>query len=497
MKERGRGVGNRVAFSGPGPKYAVTAVQSLGRLRADMGNRSTRARRVGGTSLLLLAALLSTSGSLAARQGDADGAPDEGSSAAACRFPCDLHGALVLRYRYRSGAEETDSDLYATLDLDFGNPEQDQVSGRLSANAAVTIGEREEGRSELFGLQDTYSGSTLDHVYEAYLDVHTWDALRTLRVGRQQSYETPVFLWFDGLYVESEPCPEHGGFVGGYGGRPVHEYDSRRRSRDELYGLFAGAPLWEGGRARFDWLHLEDGSVLGYADDDLYELTCWQDVARGVDLEASYSRLGGESRDYRVRASAVDPEGGFTLRLSLYELLASQALRPLEINPFFTALGTLHPYRQAQVVGTKLVGDWLHLEGGADLRRVEDDADLGPSNRDVDRYHVTGTVIGLGDEGLDLSLTGETWDGGSTETEAWGADLTQRVSDSLRASAGSYYSLYKYDELTGEERDHVRTYYLRARLKHSENLALRLLIEFEDNDYDDFQTVRLGLTWTF
>ena len=43
--------------------------------------------------------------------------------------------------------------------------------------------------------------------------------------------------------------------------------------------------------------------------------------------------------------------------------------------------------------------------------------------------------------------------------------LSREMSEKLKLSFGSYYSLYKYDLFLVSERDDVRTYYLRLRWK--------------------------------
>ena len=67
----------------------------------------------------------------------------------------------------------------------------------------------------------------------------------------------------------------------------------------------------------------------------------------------------------------------------------------------------------------------------------------------------------------------------------------------LDGSIGSSYSLYKYDYFANDERDDVQTYYVRLDCKATESFDADLAYEFEDTNSNDFQTLRVGLTWRF
>jgi hypothetical protein len=75
-------------------------------------------------------------------------------------------------------------------------------------------------------------------------------------------------------------------------------------------------------------------------------------------------------------------------------------------------------------------------------------------------------------------------------------DLKRDFGEKVVASIGSYYSLYKYDLYLVEERDDVRTYYLRLRYKGGPSWSCDLRYEYEDS-FDDYSTLRMGATWLF
>jgi hypothetical protein len=134
---------------------------------------------------------------------------------------------------------------------------------------------------------------------------------------------------------------------------------------------------------------------------------------------------------------------------------------------------------------------------GADVRRVSDDDDVGEYNRDWERYYATASVQDAFVPGLTLSVTADQWDGEGRDIGTWGADATREIGERWRVSAGSYYSLYKYDLYANEERDDVRSYYARARFEKSDRLRFDLGYEFEDDDFEEYHLVRWGMTWRF
>lgn len=64
-------------------------------------------------------------------------------------------------------------------------------------------------------------------------------------------------------------------------------------------------------------------------------------------------------------------------------------------------------------------------------------------------------------------------------------------------SAGSYYSLYKYDYyISLGERTRVRTYYVKADYPFAQRYAASGSYEFE-RGLEDYQTIKLGIRYDF
>ncbi|MDA1264964.1 MAG: hypothetical protein O2816_07795, partial [Planctomycetota bacterium] len=199
-----------------------------------------------------------------------------------------------------------------------------------------------------------------------------------------------------------------------------------------------------------------------------------------------------DAREARAGVSWL-PEK-WTLRLRHTELFETQRARALEADPFFDALRSLFPYRQSQlVVGHDL--DEVYVEVGADVRRVDDDGDVGEFNRDFERGWASLTVPELVQD-LALTLSGDRWESDTNEVEGLGFDLVKDLGQS-EASLGTARALYKIGLFFDEERVDVRTWYLRWRRRPVEGLGLDVRYEYDRVSGEDVHGLRLVVTWRF
>ena len=74
--------------------------------------------------------------------------------------------------------------------------------------------------------------------------------------------------------------------------------------------------------------------------------------------------------------------------------------------------------------------------------------------------------------------------------------IENELSERLEVGIGSYYSLYKYDLYLNAERDDVRTYHVELEYDWYEDLRVDLDYVFEDDDFGNQNTLRLGLRWS-
>ena len=426
--------------------------------------------------------------------------PSDSWTAQPASGPDWLHGSLAVRYRGRTNGDDGDHDLGALLALDVVNPDAPWISAHLQARADADL-DGTDSNDPFGSLNDTYDKSVVAKLYLAYVDIaldeNVDDSPGTLRIGRQSDPLLPEVVRLDGVSYWTNPLGEKEVQLGAYGGIPVHLYESSNDG-DRAFGAFVEGRPWRGGRTRFDWMHLEDEDVLGEGEDDLLALGWWQSLAERWRFETEYTHLEGDPRDLSLRGFWGDAETGTTVRLAYYELLETQRALVTELDPFFEELLDYFPFRQVTLNASRGFGEHVVADAGIDVRRVSDSDDIGEFNRNWDRYYATGTYNDLGTEGLALSLTLDYWnDDEERDTSTIGADLSYTEEDHWRAAVGTYYSLYKYEFLELDERDDVRTYYLRTTYDVSDRLEVELLYELENDDLDTYHTLRVGPRWRF
>ncbi|MEW6071260.1 MAG: hypothetical protein AB1726_01520 [Planctomycetota bacterium] len=428
----------------------------------------------------------------AAEEGEDEG---YGAEAAAESDSPAVHGFLAARSRSRWTEDADDHDVYAVAGVDAASSGADPWRFHVLGRGSWDV-DGERGEQPFPDIEDTYGSSLNGRLYEAHADIPAGERLDLLRAGRQIIHETPTTAYFDGARVETAPAGPTAAVLGVYGGLPVHLYESSSTG-DVIAGAYARLRPWMRGQLRLDWMHLEDETRLGEHQNDLFALGLRHRFGRNLRLEGEYSRLEDEDRDVAVRGLWFLPEEQFSIRASHYRLLEPQTDLVNEINPFYNALAAREPYDQSQIQVSKGFGERLEVAGGFDTRRVDDENDIGRFNRDFDRFYVTAILLETLPADTILSLTGEVWDSEGQDIETWGIDLENELDETLRASLGSYYSLYKYYLDSDSERENVRTYYAEVRKKVTAATALSARYEYEDEELDEYHTLRVGMTWRF
>jgi hypothetical protein len=403
-----------------------------------------------------------------------------GTDAIAADDPLAIHGSLASRYRGRWSGDATDHDLYETLSLDVGDASKDPVTAHVLGRVAADLdGQTDRDNQFVYpSLADTWSDPVTGLLYEAYIDISAPPRLAALRAGRQVDTQTPVFAHFDGVSLVSKTAETWKLRGGTYGGVPVRLYESSTTGR-------------------MDWMHVEDKDRFSANSSDLVGANVSQRLGERARVEANYTRLEQQNRDLRVRGSWNDPARDLTVQLSWYRLLEEQRDYALEFDPYFASLQTFEPFDQIRLHAAKGLGDELRVEGGLDLRRLQDSGDEGSFNRDYDRGWMSLVLLDVGLEGLDVTLTGDTWQSDDQDIETWAVDFSRRLDDGLVLSAGSNYALYRYDVFLDRERDDVRLWYLRARKKLDKSWSLEASYDYQDDDTDQYQVLTLGATWRF
>lgn len=429
--------------------------------------------------------------------GQASCAPQEpdasGSIPAADRWVNGVAGRLSTQYVGRFADSTSDHKIYATLRADLGDAREDDATFHFMGRVVANL---ERGDAEFADILDTWNGDVVGFLYDAYVDLHDHEGMRRVRIGRQWLAETPVQVFFDGLHLETDPVGELDVVLGAFGGSSARLYESSQQG-DWAAGLYAEARPWKGGRIRLDYLYLEDEPRFVSAENDLLGARVWQGLGRGLRAEGGYTRLDDRDRDVDGRLVYADAETGWLVRLSYYELLDTQRDLVNELDPYYNALLELYPYSQWGALVSKEIGDHVAVDLGLDVRRVEDDGDVGQFNRDYERGSANLRLQDVPWEDLTISLLSDVWYSDGRDVRSFGFDVGRALPSGWSASVGSSFALYKYDMFTNTERDDVRTYYVRLGKELGASLEFDVGYELEKNDIDDFHTLRLRGVWRF
>ncbi|MFN0008673.1 MAG: hypothetical protein ACKVXR_12285 [Planctomycetota bacterium] len=479
----------------PGPEIPAVALILFGAACSSTPDRRAASARPREERASVVAAEGVQGGESGSVQGESSPGQGESSSIQGeSGFP--VHGYLTSVYRGRWTSEEGDHDLQEILSLDFGDPLRHAWTGHAMTRVNADLDGREDSPSGFSDLNDLFDGAVTVRLYDAWVERRGDGVVERTRIGRQTLWDTPVFAWFDGVSAQTSETEKSQVSLGVYGGIPVRQFESLRGG-DLLLGAYAQGRPWKEGRMRLDWMRLEDESSTGQREENLTKLGLWQGLWQRMQLEGSASMLGSEERDFSTAATWRNPGAGLTLHASYYQLLETQRDLPLELDPFYATLTELFPYGQARVLASKDFGEKVSVEAGADVRRVADEGDEGQFNREFERFFSTVHLRELLPASLALGLTGEIWESDGSDIRTWGVDLSRRFGEKFESSLGSAYALYKVDVQSGEERDDVRTWYLRLRWKRSSSIRWDLRYEVEDSDIDTFHGLRVAITWRF
>lgn len=412
-------------------------------------------------------------------------------------------GSVTTRAVVRTAGSDRDVDLTAYVEADLGDtgdgPGPTGAEARWSARFAGRLHADLDGdRGDAFdGLDDSHDSRVVARVYDAWA---AWapesDTVRRVRFGRQSDADTPVFVVYDGVRVESAPLGEADLSFGAYGGASTHQYESSNDG-DRLFGLWAAGTPWHNARARADWLHAEDERTIGAQEDDLFGLSLRQRLSREWRASAAWTALGSEGRDLDLDATWNSVDGRRLVRATYYELFETQRANPLEFDTFSDTLFDWFPFRRGTLLGSTRIDDDWRIEGGYDVREVHDEADEGRFNRDVRRAHLTAAWEGALGAGTTLSLTGEQWRSDARDVETYGVTLAKKLAAGSDVSIGTYYAAYEFDELLLLEREDVRTWFTSYGRKLDDALDLDASYSFQDTEFEEFHTLRMTLRWHF
>lgn len=434
-----------------------------------------------------------------------DPAPLNGHAGEA-ETPFDISGYLTLSYRGRLRSSRDDQDLYAYLSVDAGDPEVNDVSLHLFGRATYDLDGDADDTSSLFGsLSDVFDDQLDVKLYEAFVELRrSWApsalGMRRIRLGRQEVHAAYTYL-LDGARIDFEKIEDVGDLeISVFGGIPELLYDSSR-SGDWLVGAEAALRPFDTTRVELRYVHAEDRNDFGGPTrtrrDDYASIAVRQRIGEDGNVSVEWTTIDARTRDVFVRLAWEWPDVDFGVRASYrYQKTIDEEFTP-SYDPYVVVLGTSYAYHNFQVDVSKLFGDDFGIDAGFNGRVLDNDDNTGPFNRQFARTWLTASTYGWPIKNVDLSITGEYWNGDDDETATAGFELDWRPETDLRFTAGTYYSLYKYDLFIVDERTDATTLFFRVRWDLDPAFRIDARYEFETGDEGDFHALWAGVTWRF
>jgi hypothetical protein len=406
-----------------------------------------------------------------------------------------IHGRLRLLNRSRWTSDNSDSDLFSSLAVWAGDPQKDLLSasatGRL--NQDWDGSRHHEGHYAFDSLSDSYKKATTGQLYTAYLDItNPWPGVR-FRAGRQILEEIPEAIPMDGAKGSADLSPEI--TVAAFGGLPVNYFESSTEG-DGMFGGWVEARPWTRGRARLEYLHLEDENTFGLFKDDLIGVS----VEHGQGPWLMFTRmtvLESEARDILWRGTGGDPESGTTIDVRLYYLFEQQQALSYALDGYVVFLVPIEPYYQITLSASQDLGDHFGVDAAVAVRELEDPDDEADYNHEFSRWSFTGRSRDWPSKGWSFSVTGDLWQTSADEFWTVGGSVAWQINEDVKADLSSAYTLYMVDAVTGEERERVRLLSLAVRWRLNPELFADGRFTAEDNDIDDFKMFDVGLRYAF
>mgnify|MGYP005668498767 CR=1 FL=1 len=206
---------------------------------------------------------------------------------------------------------------------------------------------------------------------------------------------------------------------------------------------------------------------------------------------------GAVDRRHVLKVSAKIPK--YRMRAKLVAVFQPVSLKEFstEFSDLFAVMQEYKPYYQVSGYLMKEFGDLVAGEVGCDIRELKHSEDEGSLNREFVRPYVTITLSDLLVKDGDLEVTFEYWDTIDHDILTFDASYAQNFGKKWKAAVGTSYEAYDYDNITMEEKEQVRTYFLKLKYKLMKNAWLRAKYSYLEDKYDSFSKLELALQLNF
>lgn len=429
----------------------------------------------------------------------------EATDAGSDRKEVVAHGYFSARYVDRKAESDDgtfqDADLNSELRYDLESNEQYGFHFLGTVRSDVDGKQDSSSFNSLEDIGDARSGRAAGYVYEANLELKdTATSVKQVRIGRQAGTRAES-IFFDGIAADVQAAKELA--VTLFAGAAVHFHEfGQDAMSDTLAGLGADYTPAPATTVSLDYLFTKDKRtqpLTGNRHDGLVSLSARRRFTQDCRGVLKYNAVNGESRDASLRFLSAFPGSAADVNVYYARQFRTQNELANELSPLYDVLGQSHPYQTIDIRARKVIGSRLAVDAGYIWRSLVHQQDESAFNREYIRTFATLEFLDVWLPGLSVNATGEQWEAGDRRFTSGGADVAYAPlkHGKIRFSAGTYFSLYKYDYyILPGERQHVRTNYLDMRIPAGKGFLLTAAYEIEAGP-EDYQTARLGMRYDF
>jgi hypothetical protein len=415
-----------------------------------------------------------------------------------------ITGQNYLKSRSRWSSDDSDWDLYNFLSLTLKDRKKDpkiklhfDLLGLWDIDGKPKSGEDDDFKD----IYDTYPDDVYARCYSAYADLYKLSPGLRARLGRQSLYRSEG-LTFDGALFEQKLCSHCSWSL--FGGAPVRNFKSR-----------CGDDLLAGTKIKIKWSKrfwtgfelirsVEEKAHADNLTDDIYFITTKYKLAKYLSLYGRLSWIDShlpgaltKPRRHLFRASLRIPKKRIFARLMMVVQLNQLNEFTTEFSDYFATMQKFEPYTQVCGYVMKEFSDYVAVEVGCDLRELRWSESEDVLNHEFTRPYATLTFTDVFSKDGEFELTGEYWDTIDNDIFTWDASYTQKFGKKWKATLGTNFEAYDYDSIAQEEKENVRSYYLKAKCGLGEKTNLRTKFVFGEDEYDSFSRLDVALQINF
>jgi hypothetical protein len=419
-----------------------------------------------------------------------------------------LRGMVDQRYRFRKSGEDEDQDIYGYMDLTTEYLARSEAERRVFSRLAFNLqgsttwdidsfegAPPTEGGSffPFLDVTNTFSDRFKAFLYEANIEADNLYAFEKVRLGRQTVYREESVL-FDGAYFRTRRWKTLS--LDFYGGLPAHLYESSA-SGDGFAGAGIESRPLPGLSVGADYQYIHDNrtdipDVDADASDHLYRFFGRYRFLREWTLGASASWTGSRDRRQTIDLRYLSETFGLMAHFRATRQNGIVDFQSNELSPYYYVMGEYAPYYQLQLDLHQPFLEHYALGAGFNIRQLEDSDDSGEFNHSFNNFFLTFETFELWN-GMRALIRGDIWDAnGGDETSSLGFELEQSLWI-VRARLGTSYSLYRFDEFTGTERERDRVYYARLRWRINEHLSFDTDYRYERDSETEYHVAQGGI----